>query len=302
MEKWFKYILSFVAGALVIGIIVAINMPKPKMTMFDKSELHKMIVGLNEDLPREVGTIGYLDSIKNVDQTIFYIMSVKGDNGIKQVYIENYNEFRELLKYTIVILNGQKNMGTILTTFIEDKGIDMGVRIYTPNRDYTEWRITGPELKSFVESCRLDPTEALQKVIDMQIKIANLDLHMKPGESTPIRSVTLNSIEPDADDSSLLQSVTHVGNTINFLYDVDETMQDLDVMIENSDNEDYLENLAAILAEDTDVKEFFGLVAISHSNILFRYVGRTSGKVAEVVLPYGLLKKYCKVPSYMLSN
>ena len=302
MEKWFKYILSFVAGALVIGIIVAINMPKPKMTLFDKSELHKMIVGLNDDLPMEIGTIGYLDSIKNVGQTIFYIMSVKGDNGIKQVYTENYDEFKELLKYTIVILNGQKDMGSKLATILDKKGLDMGVRIYPPNKDYTEWRFTGSELKDFVESCRLNPTEALHQVIDMEIKIANLDLPMKPGDSTPIRSVTLNSIEADGDDGFLLQSVTHVGNTITFLYDVDEKVQDIDVMIENSDNEQYLENLAAILAEDADIKAFFGLVAISHSNILFRCVGRTSGKVAEIALPYGLLRKYSKVPSYMLSN
>lgn len=302
MEKWFKYILSFVAGALVIGIIVAINMPKPKMTLFDKIELSKMIDELNDDLPMEIGTIGYLDSIKNVDQTFIYYMSVKGDNGIKQVYTENYNEFKNLLKYNIVLMNGQKKMGSILAKFLEDKDLSMGARIYTPNRDYVEWKITGSELMDFVESCRLDPTETLQQVIDMQIKIANLDLPMKPGDSTPIRSVTLNSIEQEGDDSYLLQSVSHVGNTITFLYDVDETMQDLDVMIENSDNEEFLENLVALSAEDADIKAFFDLVAISHSNILFRCVGRSSGKVAEIVLPYGLLRRYCKVPSYLLSN
>lgn len=302
MEKWFKYFLTFVVAALTIGIFIAINMPKPKMSVFDRSELNKMIILLNEDLPREIGTIGYLDSIKNIDQAIFYIMSVKGDSGIKQVYTENYDEFKELLKYTIIILNGQKDMGAKLATILDKKGLDMGVRIYTPNKDFTDWRITGAELKDFVESCRLDPTAALRQVIDMQIKIANLSLPMEPGDGTAIRSITMNSIESEDDDSFLLQSVSHLGNSIVLLYDVDEKEQDLELVKENSNNEEYIENIAAIAAEDADVKEFFGVVALSRSNIVLRCMGRSSKKEAEILLPYEVIRKYCKVPAYLLSH
>lgn len=300
MEKWFKYFLTFVVAALTIGIFTAINMPKPKMSVFDRSEMNRMIIHLNEDLPREIGTIGYLDSIKNIDQTIFYIMSVKGDNRIKKVYAENYDEFKELLKYTVLILNGQRGMGDKLVAILDAKGLDMGVRIYTPNREFTDWRITGEELKNFAESCRLDPTAALHQVIDMQIEIANLSLPMKPGDGTPIRSVTLNSIESEDDDSFLLQSITHLGNSIVFLYDVDEEEQDLDLMKANSNNDVYIENIAAIAAEDADVKEFFGCVALSRSNIVLQYVGRTSRKKVEILLPYKVIRKYCKVPAYLL--
>ena len=302
MEKWFKYFLTFVVAALMIGIFIAINMPKPKMSLFDKSELNRMIVRLNEDLPREIGTIGYLDSIKNIDQTIYYIMSVKGDNRIKQVYTENYEEFKELLKYTVVILNGQRDKGDQLATILDAKGLDMGVRIYTPDKDFTDWRITGAELKTFVESCQLDPTAALRHVIDMQIEIANLSLPMKPGDGTAIRSVTLNSIESEDDDSSLLQSVTHLGNSIIFQYDVDKEEQELDLMKVNSNNDEYIENIAAIAAEDADVKEFFGCVALSRSNIILQYVGRTSGNKVEILLPYEVMRKYCKVPAYLLAH
>ena len=178
----------------------------------------------------------------------------------------------------------------------------MGVRIYTPDKNFIDWRITGAELKDFAESCRLDPTAALRQVIDMQIIIANLGLPMKPSDGTPVRSVTINSIEPEGDNSFLLQSISHFGNSIVLIYDVDEKEYDLELMTENSKNEEYIENLAAIAAEDADVKEFFGVVVLSRSNIVLQCVGRSSKKIVEILLPYEVVRKYCKVPAYLLSH
>ena len=104
------------------------------------------------------------------------------------------------------------------------------------------------------------------------------------------------------DDSFLLQSVSHLGNSIVLLYDVDEKEQDLELVKENSNNEEYIENIAAIAAEDADVKEFFGVVALSRSNIVLQCVGRSSKKEAEILLPYEVIRKYCKVPAYLLSH
>ena len=300
MEKAFKYFLSVFAIALTIGIIYAIHTPKPKMSIFDEQEMKRLIVRLNEDLPREIGTIGYLDSITYSEHTILYVMSVKGDNGIKQIYTENYDDFRELLNYSVLILNGQRNMGDKFSSILEAKGLDAGVKIYTPDRTYTSWTFSGAELKNFVEACHLNPTEALRRVIEMNVKIANLSLPMKPGDGTPIRSVAMNSIETD-DDSFLLQSIAYVGNSLILEYDVNEQEQDLDLIVENSTSSEYIETLASLMAEDADVKEFFGLVAIAHTNIVLKCTGQSSGQAVEVAIPYPIIKKYCKVPSNLLS-
>ena len=70
---------------------------------------------------------------------------------------------------------------------------------------------------------------------------------------------------------------------------------------ENATSIEYIETLASILAEDADVSEFFGLASIAHTNIVLKCIGRTSKKVVEITIPYDVIKKYCKVPSYLLS-
>ena len=300
MEKAFKYFLSFFAIALTIGIIYAIHAPRPKMSLFDEQEMRRLIVRLNDDLPREIGTIGYLDSITYANHTISYVMSVKGDNGIKQVYTDYYDDFKELLKYSVLMMNGQRNMGDKFSSILDYKGLDAGVKIYTPDRTCTSWTITGTELKNFVDDCKLNPTEALHRVIEMNVKIANLSLPMKPSEETSVRTVSLNSIVTD-DDSFLLQSIAYNVNNLILEYDVDEQECDLDVMEENAKDGECVEALASTMTEDADVKEFFGLVSIAHTNIILKYVGRTSGKVTEITIPYQVIKKYCKIPPYLLS-
>ena len=73
-----------------------LNMPRPKLTFSDKMKLSQIIAECNADLPREIGTIGYLDSMSFADETITYAVSVKGDNRIMQVYSDNYDEFKDM--------------------------------------------------------------------------------------------------------------------------------------------------------------------------------------------------------------
>ena len=86
MDKLFKYIIAVLIVCTLIGIFIALNMPRPKLTFSDKMKLSQIIAECNTDLPREIGTIGYLDSVSFADETVTYAVSVKGDDRIMQVY------------------------------------------------------------------------------------------------------------------------------------------------------------------------------------------------------------------------
>ena len=62
MDKLFKYIIAVLIVCTLVGIFVALNMSRPKLTFNDKIRLHQIIAECNADLPREIGTIGYLDT------------------------------------------------------------------------------------------------------------------------------------------------------------------------------------------------------------------------------------------------
>ena len=192
MEKIFKYILAILVVCTLVGIFVALNNPRPKLTFNDKIRLSKIIAECNMDLPREIGTIGYLDSMSFADETITYAVSVKGDDRIMQVYSDNYDEFKDMLKYSFIEMNGQRNLGNTFAHSLETKGLNICFKVSTENKKSMSWNVTGKELSAFVDSCKLSPTTALKKVIDMQIKIANLKLPVTTSDSPKATTVAIN--------------------------------------------------------------------------------------------------------------
>lgn len=297
--KGFNYFLYVVVLSLFVGIFIASNMSK---SIYEKNNVDKAISLCNSDLPRKIGTIGTLDSIVCHGGTIIYNITVFGDNRIKDIYRKNYDKFKDILKYSIASMNGQRNMGNLFSSILDTNGLNLGVRIYTQDGDVTEWSMPGSELSDFMEACHLSPTTALGNIIDMHVEIANIHLPVKIEDiRDPIKSVVLNSFLGELDESCLPISISHVGEDIIFKYNVAEDSIDLDELDKIKGNSNALELFASSLVEDEDVQEFLGIIAISHSNIIITYEGRNTNKIVSIRIPYSILKKYCKVPEYLLS-
>ena len=302
MEKLFKYILAILVVCTLVGIVVALNNPRPKLTFNDKIRLRQIITRCNADLPREIGTIGYLDSMSFADETITYAVSVKGDDRIMQVYSDNYDEFKDMLKYSFIEMNGQKNLGNTFAHCLEAKGLNICFKVSTENKKSMSWNITGKELSAFVDSCKLSPTTALKKVIDMQIKIVNLKLPVTTSDSSKATTVAINSIVGDVkDESCFLQSIKYEGNNLLFEYKVnDEGAKDIKKLKDRENDLEFMAALVQELAQDKDVLEFIGLLAISHSNMVLVY--KNSAKQISLKLPYIILRNHCKIPEDLLST
>ena len=302
MEKLFKYILAILVVCTLVGIVVALNNPRPKLTFNDKIRLRQIITRCNADLPREIGTIGYLDSMSFADETITYAVSVKGDDRIMQVYSDNYDEFKDMLKYSFIEMNGQKNLGNTFAHCLEAKGLNICFKVSTENKKSMSWNITGKELSAFVDSCKLSPTTALKKVIDMQIKIVNLKLPVTTSDSSKATTVAINSIVGDVkDESCFLQSIKYEGNNLLFEYKVNEEgAKDIKKLKDRENDLEFMDALVQELAQDKDVLEFIGLLAIAHSNMVLVY--KNSAKQISLKLPYIILRNHCKIPEDLLST
>ena len=302
MEKLFKYILAILVVCTLVGIVVALNNPRPKLTFNDKIRLRQIITRCNADLPREIGTIGYLDSMSFANETITYAVSVKGDDRIMQVYSDNYDEFKDMLKYSFIEMNGQRNLGNTFAHSLETKGLNICFKVSTENKKSMSWNITGKELSAFVDSCKLSPTTALKKVIDMQIKIVNLKLPVTTSDSSKATTVAINSIVGDVkDESCFLQSIKYEGNNLLFEYKVnDEGAKDIKKLKDRENDLEFMDALVQELAQDKDVLEFIGLLAISHSNMVLVY--KNSAKQISLKLPYIILRNHCKIPEDLLST
>lgn len=278
-------------------------MPRPKLTFSDKMKLSQIIAECNANLPREIGTIGYLDSMSFADETVTYSVRVKGDDKIMQVYSDNYDEFKDMLKYSFIEMNGQGNLGNAFAHSLEAKGLDICFKVYTESNKSKSWTVTGKELSAFVDSCKLSPTTALKKVIDMQIKIANLKLPVTTSDSPKATTVAINSIVGDVkDESCLLQSIKYEGNNLLFEYKVNEEgAKDIKRLKDREEDLDFMDAFVQELAQDKDVLEFIGMLALSHSNMVLVYRENASAKQFSLTLPYTILRNHCKVPQNLLS-
>lgn len=303
MNKLFKYIIAIFIVCTLTGIFIALNLPRPKLTFSDKMKLSQIIAECNADLPREIGTIGYLDSMSFADETITYAVSVKGDDRIMQVYSDNYDEFKDMLKYAFIEMNGQGSLGNAFAQSLEAKGLNICFKVSTENKKSMSWNITGKELSTFVDSCKLSPTTALKKVIDMQIKIANLKLPITTSDSPQATTVAINSIVGDVkDESCLLQSIKYEGNNLLFEYKVNEEgAKDIKKLKGREEDLGYMDALVQELVQDKDMLEFIGILAISHSNMVLVYRESKSNEQISIKIPYIILRNHCKVPLELLS-
>lgn len=303
MDKLFKYIIVLLVVCTIIGIFVALNVPRPKLTLSDKMKLSQIIAECNADLPREIGTIGYLDSMSFADETVTYSVRVKGNDKIMQVYSDNYDEFKDMLKYFFIEMNGQGNLGNAFAHSLEAKGLDICFRVYTESNKSKSWTVTGKELSAFVDSCKLSPTTALKRVIDMQIKIANKGLPITPDASPKATTVAINSIVGDVkDENCLLQAIKYEENNLLFEYKVNEEgMKYIEYLKGKEDDLDFMDAFVQELAQDKDILEFIGMLAISHSNMVLVYIDNKSSKSVSIKLPYIVLRNHCKVPQELLS-
>lgn len=303
MDKLFKYIIAIFIACTLTGIFIALNIPRPKLTFNEKMRLSKIIAECNTDLPCEIGTIGYLDSMSFADETITYVVSVKGDDTIMQVYSDNYDEFKDMLKYSFIEMNGQGSLGNTFAHSLETKGLNICFKVSTENKKSMSWNVTGKELSAFVDSCKLSPTTALKKVIDMQIKIANLKLPVTTSDSPKATTVAINSIVGDVkDESCLLQSIKYEGNNLLFEYKVNEEgAKDIKRLKDREEDLDFMDAFVQELAQDKDVLEFIGMLALSHSNMVLVYRENASAKQFSLTLPYTILRNHCKVPQNLLS-
>ena len=303
MGKLFKYIIVLLIVCTLIGIFIALNMPRPKLTFSDKMKLSQIIAECNANLPREIGTIGYLDSMSFANETITYAVSVKGDDRIIQVYSDNYDEFKDMLKYSFIEMNGQGSLGNTFAHSLETKDLNISFKISTENKKSMSWNITGKELSTFVDFCKLSPTTALKKVIDMQIKIANLKLPVTTSDFPKATTVAINSIVGDVkDESCLLLSIKYEGNNLLFEYKVNEEgAKDIKRLKDREEDLDFMDAFVQELAQDKDVLEFIGMLALSHSNMVLVFRENASAKQFSLTLPYTILRNHCKVPQNLLS-
>ena len=287
MERIVKIVAAIFIVAILVTIGIVSVLPKDRLTFDEEMEIRNGVQALNDDLPRRVGTIGTLDAIRYQNRAICYDMTVFGDPDIIEFYRSHYNEFRAVALYSFSTLNGQNGNANKLAEYCKAKKIGTKTTIVFADNESISWDFAPNELYDFLLSYNGTPTDAMRTVLDFNIALANYQCS----------NVTTNSIESLSDEGIVLISLEHKDSDIIWTWSVDEKLYSIKDLSTSFQIPDAANAILGELVTDPDVQELVNLISISHSNMLLRYKGYKSGKVAELIIPYSILKQHSQVPS-----
>ena len=94
MNKVIRFFFILIPIIFLLGIIITISMPRPKVSIFKKKELFKIIQDANKNLPHEIGTIATLNRISIIEK-------LKSTNFEIKKYFFLINKESESIKFTL---------------------------------------------------------------------------------------------------------------------------------------------------------------------------------------------------------
>ena len=286
MERVIRVIAIAFVVVILITIGITMTLPKDRLTIEEEIRFREGIKELNSDLPRPFGTIGSLDSISFHKRKVGYHLSIFGDPSISTIYRDHYQDFHDVFMYSLATLDGQNGNATTLAEYCKSKRIGLTTTIAFSNADSMTWEFTPSELLDFIHSFNGTATDAVGRVLDFHIALANYNCS----------SITTNSISALAEDGIELLSLEHVDNSIIWNWGVDENQFDFETLSSAFQNEDFANFLIKEMIKEPDVQELVNIISVSHSDIILRYNGLTSNRMAEITIPYHLIKRYSQVP------
>lgn len=275
-------------------------MPKPKLSFSERQEILNGISRLNSELPRKIGTIGQLDKVSFIGDTLSYYFSNYGDPIIDEFYKDNYNSVRDIMKYGCLTLNGQNNSGTRLAALLETKGIILQTIFTTPSKKEFHFIFEGKELLEFLDKIKISPTEALYTILDTNIKLLNLSLPIELEDFGEIQTISSNTFKNSLGDGDRLKEIRHSDNDVIFIIETKEKDFKINEIKPISENEIFLNEFTKELATDLDIREFLGMLAISHSNMVYKYYTPNYSDSVQIIIPYIILKNHSSINSLNL--
>lgn len=267
-----------------------------------RDDLEKVIEKLNSELPRKVGDMGSLESIKVIGDTIFYNMKVEGNLDSDKYYQNNYDNMRNLLKYGILMMNSQRGNGYKLTNLMEKNKVGICMRVTTPSNKQFQWYYSGDELNDFMKNSKENPKEAALLGIQLQLEMVNMQTPIAyEGASvqTNLSGTVLKQLQKDYE---ILNNISLKENNIIYSFTMPETEYTAIEFGENLESwgarEEYLKDMCS----NPNFTEFLNLLVIPKCNLVIKYKGIKTGEIVEVKFPYEMLRLHCTIPSNMLDK
>lgn len=210
---------------------------------------------------------GYLTYYLSYDNPFYNLVSVI-----------DHDKAKEALLMCCLCLNGQgDNQGRILIDKLVEENCGLKVVINSSAKGKFECSATVQDIQLMRRRFELDPHEALYSLLSMSIEAENTNLPMQIEEGIVMTDYSLDG-----------ENIIITAEMDENLYSIDELNANISAvknsMIENGVN-------------DTDSRFLFDMCKISHTGLVYRYVGNYSHKKCDIVITSDEIRKVVSTPS-----
>jgi hypothetical protein len=205
------------------------------------------------------------------------VTAIHLENGFLTYYLSYDNPFynlmssvdpekvKDALLMCFLCLNGQGgNQGDVLMDKLVEENFGLKIIISSSAKGKFECSATVNEIQSLRKRFELDPHEALYSLLSMSMEAerANLPMQIEEGITMTDYSLDGENIVITAEMDESLYSIDELNKNINAVKNS---------MIENGVN-------------DADSKALFDMCKVSHTGLVYRYVGNHTQKQCNVVI------------------
>ena len=250
-------------------LLCSISLLMLVMTGCQEAKLKTVIAVANKQCPIDMGAVGTITSIYDGNNVVYTLNMNEEITNIK-ILKDNPESMKSSI--TMMFQNPAADVKEMLKLMAKcNSGLHM---IFVGNKsgEQAVCELTAEELKEVINT-NADPAQSGQTKLEAQLKMANLQFPMQASEEV------------------IVEKIEVIGESVVYICSVDEELCPISQIEENA--AEVKEGIVSMLASQTDpaTQLFIKTCVNNNKNIMYRYIGKESGKQHDVVIPVSDLKK-----------
>lgn len=210
---------------------------------------------------------GFLTYYLSYDNPFYNLMS-----GVDQ------EKVKDALLMCFLCLNGQGgNQGDVLMDKLVEENFGLKIIISSSAKGKFECSATVNEIQSLRKRFELDPHEALYSLLSMSMEAERANLPMQIEEGIRMTDYSLDG-----------ENIVITAEMDESLYSIDELNKNINA-VKNS--------MIGNGVKDADSKALLDLCKVSHTGLVYRYVGNNTHKQCNIVISSDEIRRLVPTPS-----
>ena len=267
-----------ITGIVLVCLIVICNITKIIVHPIYENSFTAQVARANQDCPIPVALgNGAVTAIHLENGYLTYYLSYDCPfyNLVSQV---DQEKVKEALLMCFLCLNGQgDNQGGVLIDKLVEENYGLKIVISNSAKGKYECSATVHDILSMRRRFELDPHEALYSLLAMSMEAERVNLPMQIEEGIVMTDYNLD------------------GENIVITAEMDENLYSIDEL--NANISAIKSSMIKDGVNDADSKALFDLCKVSHTGLVYRYVGNHSRRQCNVVITSDEIRRLVPTPS-----